>query len=339
MSAFQLSSITYMIDADTRLGHHQDVSVRLTDIKPYRALHELRALPGVLQVEGQRSVGVRLYSAQRRKLTTLHGLPANGTLRHLINSKLQVIPLPPHGLVLNSYLAEVLHVGVGDWIWVEVMEGRRQMLRLPITQLVHTDLGIDTYMELDALNRVLGDGLVVNSALLTAESTALPALQRELDRRPFIASTQSRLASIRAFFDTIAKTSNIFTWIAVLMGAAVNFGVVYNSARIALAERARELASLRILGFTQGEVSYILLGEQALLVLVSLPLGALVGNGLALFFAHSMRSEYYRIPVVLPPSAYALSALITLVSAIVSALAVYWRIRQLDLIGVLKTRE
>lgn len=339
MSAFQLSSITYMIDADTRLGHHQDVSVRLTDIKPYRALYELRALPGVLQVEGQRSVGVRLYSAQRRKLTTLHGLPANGTLRHLINSKLQVVPLPPNGLVINSYLAEILNVGVGDWIWVEVMEGRRQMLRLPITQLVHTDLGIDTYMDLDALNRVLGDGLVVNSALLTAESTALSALQRELDRRPFIASTQSRLASIRAFFDTIAKTSNIFTWIAVLMGAVVNFGVVYNAARIALAERARELASLRILGFTQGEVSYILLGEQALLVLVSLPLGALVGNGLALFFAHSMRSEYYRIPVVLPPSAYALSALITLVSAIVSALAVHWRIRQLDLIGVLKTRE
>ena len=213
------------------------------------------------------------------------------------------------------------------------------MLHLPITQLVHTYLGIDAYMNLDALNRTLGDGHVINNVVLTADSQSHAAVRRELDRRPYVASSESRLAAIRSFFETIAKTSNIFTWIAVLMGTVVNFGVVYNSARIALAERARELASLRILGFTQGEVSYILLGEQALLVLLSIPLGFVAGNGLALFFANGMRSDFYRIPVALPPSAYAFSALVTILSAIVSGLAVYWRIRQLDLIGVLKTRE
>ncbi|HRN77377.1 ABC transporter permease, partial [Ottowia sp.] len=125
----------------------------------------------------------------------------------------------------------------------------------------------------------------------------------------------------------------------VLMGAVVNFGVVYNSARIALAERGRELASLRVLGFTRGEVSYILLGELALLVLLSIPLGFAIGWGLSWFLATGMQSDLYRVPVVMHPSAYAFTALVTLVSAVLSSLAVHWRIRQLDLIGVLKTRE
>ena len=339
MAAFQTSAITYMIDIEYRLSRHYDISATLIDIQPERALHELRALPGVHRVEGSRSVPVRLYSENRRKLTAIHGLPTDSTLHRLTNTRLQHVPLPANGLVLNGYLAEQLQVGVGDRIWVEVVEGRRQMLHLPITQLVHTYLGIDAYMDLDALNRTLGDGHVINNVVLTADSQSHATVRRELDRRPYVASSESRLAAIRSFFETIAKTSNIFTWIAVLMGTVVNFGVVYNSARIALAERARELASLRILGFTQGEVSYILLGEQALLVLLSIPLGFVAGNGLALFFANGMRSDFYRIPVALPPSAYAFSALVTILSAIVSGLAVYWRIRQLDLIGVLKTRE
>lgn len=133
--------------------------------------------------------------------------------------------------------------------------------------------------------------------------------------------------------------TGVFTWIAVLMGGVINFGVVYNSARIALAERGRELASLRVLGFTQGEVATILLGELALLVLLSIPVSFAAGYALTWFLAHGMQSELYRVPIVLPPSSFAFTALVTLVSAVLSALAVYWRIRQLDMIGVLKTRE
>jgi putative ABC transport system permease protein len=133
--------------------------------------------------------------------------------------------------------------------------------------------------------------------------------------------------------------TGLFTWIALLMGAVINFGVVYNSARIALAERGRELASLRVLGFTQGEVSYILLGEQALLVLASIPLSFAAGYGLSWFLAHNLQSDLYRVPVHIPAAAYAHAALITVISALLSALAVRRRIHALDLIAVLKTRE
>jgi len=150
---------------------------------------------------------------------------------------------------------------------------------------------------------------VISGVLMTVDDPARPRVLRELDRRPRVAGADSRLAAIGAFYKTIAEMTGMYTWIAVLMGALVNFGVVHNSARIALAERGRELASLRVLGFTQGEVAYILLGELALLVLISLPLSIAAGYGLSWLVAHSMQSDLYRVPVVLTPSGYAFAAL------------------------------
>ncbi len=252
---------------------------------------------------------------------------------------LRRVALPPDGLVLGDYLAQRLGVKPGDLVWVEVLEGRQKKLQLPVVQLVQAYTGLPAYMDLQALNRALGDDDVVSGALLTVDAAAQTRVLHELDRRPRVAGAETRLGAVRAFFKSIAEFTGVFTWIAVLMGGVVNFGVVYNSARIALSERGRELASLRVLGLTQGEVSTILLGELALLVLVSIPLSFVVGWGLSAFLARGMQSDLYRVPVVLPPSSYAFAALITVLSAVLSSLAVYWRIRRLDLIGVLKTRE
>ena len=290
-------------------------------------------------VEGVRQVPVRLRHDNHSALTSIQGLPAGASLQRPVDMHLRRVALPPDGLVLGDYLAQRLGVKPGDLVWVEVLEGRQKKLQLPVVQLVQAYTGLPAYMDLQALNRALGDDDVVSGALLTVDAAAQTRVLHELDRRPRVAGAETRLGAVRAFFKSIAEFTGVFTWIAVLMGGVVNFGVVYNSARIALSERGRELASLRVLGLTQGEVSTILLGELALLVLVSIPLSFVVGWGLSAFLARGMQSDLYRVPVVLPPSSYAFAALITVLSAVLSSLAVYWRIRRLDLIGVLKTRE
>ena len=339
MARFQTGSINYMVDLTYRLAQQHDISASFIEAAPRSAVGELRALPGVQQVEGIRTVAVRLRHENHGVLTSIDGLPAGGELRRPVDTRLQRIALPPDGLVLGDFLAKRLHVGVGDRVWVEVLEGRQKRLQLPVVQLVREYVGVPAYMDLDALNRALGDGDVISGVLMTVDDAAQNRVLHELDRRPRVAGADSRLAAVSAFYKTIAEMTGVFTWIAVLMGGVVNFGVVYNSARIALAERGRELASLRVLGFTQGEVATILLGELALLVLVSIPFSFAAGYGLSWFLAQGMQSDLYRVPVVLPPSAFAFAALVTVVSAVLSSLAVYWRIRQLDMIGVLKTRE
>ncbi|MCZ2096597.1 MAG: ABC transporter permease [Anaerolineae bacterium] len=339
MARFQNGAIDRVIDVSYRLAQQHDIAASFIEAAPRRAADELRALPGVQLVEGMRSVAVRLRHENHSMLTRIDGLPAGGELRRPVDTQLRRVALPAQGLVLGDFLARRLRVGVGDRVWVEMLEGRQKQLHLPVVQLVQEYMGVSAYMDLDALNRALGDGDVISGVLITVDDPARPRVLRELDRRPRVAGADSRLAAIGAFYKTIAEMTGMYTWIAVLMGALVNFGVVYNSARLALAERGRELASLRVLGFTQGEVAYILLGELALLVLISLPLSFAAGYGLSWLVAHSMQSDLYRVPVVLTPSGYAFAALITLFSAALSSLAVYWRIRRLDMIGVLKTRE
>ena len=339
MARFQDSAINTMVELQFRLSQQQDLSASFIEVAPRRAVNELRALPGVRQVEGVRSVPVRFRSENRSLLTSIEGLPPGGDLRRPIDAQLRRIDLPDEGLVLNDYLAARLGVGVGDRVWVEVLEGRRAKLQLPVARLVREHVGLQAYMNLDALNRALGDGDVISGMLMTVDDGAEPAVFRELDRRPRIIGSASRLASVEALYRSIAQMTGLFMWISIVMGAIINFGVVYNSARIALAERGRELASLRVLGFTQGEVSYILLGELALLVLVSIPLSFAVGYGLSWYLASNLQSDLYRVPMHIAPSAYAFAALTTVISALLSALAVRERLFRLDLIGVLKTRE
>lgn len=339
MARFQTGSIHFMVELQYRLAQQHDLSASFIEPLPRRSLHELAALPGVGAVEGLRSVPVRLRHDNRHQQVSLTGLPADGRLRHALNDRLQSTALAPDGLVLNDHLAKRLGVGVGDSVWVEVLEGRRKHLRLPVTQLVREYVGMQAYMQLDALNRALGDGDVVNTALMTVDERTEAEVLEQLDRRPAVMGAESRRSAVRALYRSIGEMTGTFTWIALLMGATINFGVVYNAARIALAERGRELASLRVLGMTQGEVSYILLGELGLLVLLSIPLSFAFGYGLSWYMAQQLQSDLYRVPVHIPDSAYAFAALVTLASAVLSGLAVRWRVRQLDLIAVLKTRE
>jgi len=200
-------------------------------------------------------------------------------------------------------------------------------------------IGVQAYMSLDAMNRLLGDGDVISGAYLKVDAAQQTALYRLLERRPRVAGIGARLLAVQNFYDTLAESILVFTFVALVLGAVINFGVVYNSARISLSERGRELASLRVLGFTRGEVGYILLGELALLVLVAIPLGFVVGKALCAYFALNLQSDLYRIPVYVSAATYAFAGITMLVSTLLSALIVRRRIARLDLIEVLKTRE
>lgn len=339
MSDFQIGAINHLLAVEFGLARHYDVAASFTEAAPRRALHELRALPGVRAVEGTRMVSVRIGHLNHQVLTAIEGLPENARMRRPFSAGLQRMQLPPAGLVLGTWLARRLGVQPGDTVWVEVMEGRQPRLTLPVAQLLDESLGMNAYMSLPALNRALGDDDLASSAFLLVDKGMETSVLRELDRRPLVSSAESQAASLRNYRSTISTFTRIFTLMATLMGAIINFGVVYNSARMSLSERTRELASLRVLGFTRGEVSYILLGELALLVLLSLPVAAAVGYALSAFVAHGMSTELFRVPLIVRPSTFAFPSFVTCVSAIISALAVNWRVRRLDLIEALKTRE
>lgn len=339
-SLFPIDAVEFMIDVTFFRTMRQDVSVTFTEIRTLRPVEaELQRLPGVLRAEVFRAVPVTLRHGARHKRISITGLAQQSDLQKILDRQLRPLALPEGGVVLTDKLASLLGVVSGDMVRVEVKAGRRQQFDVPVAAIVEGYVGLGAYMRLDLLNRSLGDGNAASAANLMVDLRQRSALDKELKELPGVAGLSFLTTSLRTFRETLAKNLNIMTFIYVALASVVTFGVVYNSARIQLSERGRELASLRILGFTRAEVSTILLGEIAVLVLIAIPLGWAMGYALAQLIVESLDTELHRIPFVIERATYAKAALAVMLAAALSALLVRRRIDNLDLIAVLKTRE
>jgi len=336
---FFFDATEHMIDSYYYMSHRSDVSVVFAEATTPRVLEEARRLPSVLKAEPGRSVAVRLRNGPRSERTSLQGIAPGADLVRVLDADMQQSQPAPFGLMLSSKLADMLDAGRGDRLRVEVLEGKRRVLDIPVTAIVESYIGTPTYMDLAALNRLMDEGPRVSSVDLQIDGAHAATLYDELKDLPAVSGITLWSVAVQSFRDTMAETVNIVLFFYIGFGGAIAFGVAYNSARISLAERGRELASLRVLGLTRFEVSYILLGELVILALIALPVGCLIGYGLAGLMVTMMETELFRIPLVIAPSTYGLACSVVLGATLVSGLLVRRRIDTLDLIEVLKTRE
>ena len=337
---YQRGAIDFMVDVQFRHAAREDLAITFLEATGGRALHEVASLPGVRQVEGFRDVPVNLRFQHYHYRAALYGIQPEGRLHRSLDSRLRPVQVPPDGVILTDHLANnILHVKPGDLLTVEVLEGRRQTLRIPVQGITSQYLGVSAYLRQEVLNTLLREGDVVSGAYVSHEPDRAGPLYQALHDRPRVLGLVAHATAIRSFYATLGEFVLFFNLVATLLAGTIAFGVVYNSARIALSERSRELASLRVLGFTRGEIAYILLGELAVLTLAAIPTGFLAGAGLCGILVLAFESDLYRLPLVLTADNYALSATVVLISALLSGLLAWHRLGRLDLIGVLKTRE
>lgn len=336
---FQEGAIGYLIDVQFGLAQRDDLTVTFVDPTSWRVLHELEAVPGVHAVEPFRTAPAILRLGHRSYRTAIQGLASGGDLRRLLDDNLDVVPLPPEGLLLNDFLAGTLGARPGDRISVELLEGRRETREVPVAGVIREFTGVAAYMEVQALNRLLREGPAVSGAHLAVDADRRDAVVAALKEAPRVAGITDRRTAIQSFYDSMADIVLTFAFFTTLLAGSIAFGIVYNSARITLAERARELASLRVLGFTRGEISYILLGELGLITVIAIPPGFLIGLGLIAYIVRGVESDLYRIPLVAEPRVFAFAGAALLVASLLSALVVARRLHRLDLVAVLKTTE
>ena len=338
-ATFFQGAVDFMVNVQFKQSQKEDMTVTFIEPTSRKALHELKGLRGVEHVEVFRSVPVRLRSQQRSYRTSIRGIEPNNQLHFLLDTHLKPIDIPPAGIVLTDYLGNILGVKPGDMLTVEVLEGSKPLRQVPVVGLVKQYIGLMGYMDLFALNRLMKEDHTVSGAYLSVDSIDQPKIYRTLVEMPRVAGTLVREDEIRNFYETQAEALLFFTFVATLLAGTIAFGVVYNSARIALSERSRELASLRVLGYTRTEISYIFLGELGLLTLASIPLGLLIGRGMSAYLAKAIESDLFRVPVLVESATYSLAAAVVVVSACLSGLIVRHRLDHLDLVAVLKTKE
>ena len=336
----------YAIDAVDRLVavqfhtvQREDVTVVFQEPRPARARHELAHLPGVLRIEPYREVPARLRLGHRSRRVALLGLPADSELRRPVDQQLRPVALPPDGLVLNAKLAEILGARTGDIVTVEVLEGARPVRQVAVAALADEPVGLGAYMEAGALHRLMREGDTISGAYLKADPQAAPKLYSLLKHTPSISGVAVREAMLASFWKTFGESIWISTAFLVGFASVIAFGIVYNGARIALSERGNELACLRVLGYTRAEIGRILLGEQGLLTLVSIPAGFALGFALSLLLSRAFSRELFRLPLVVNAGTYAFAAMVVTAASVFSGIVVVERLRHMDLTEVLKSRE
>ena len=339
ISGFQKGAIDYMVKVQYNMSQREDLVVNYTEPTSLRSLYSLRGLQGVEHAEGFRVVPAILQFEHRSYRTTVNGIQPNGSLMRLLDTDLQTINLPPDGVILTDYLAELLHIKPGDLLTIEVLEGNRPTVQVPVAGIAKQYMGVNAYMQRATLNRLLKESYAISGAYLKVDKRYLRQVYSKLRDMPRIVGVVEHDSAIKSFYETLAQTILFFTFISAVLGASISFGVVYNSMRIALSERNRELASLRVLGFARGEVAYILLGELVLLTLVAIPLGLLIGYGLCAYLAFRFDSDLYRIPLQLDLNVYAFAALVVILSSIISGMMIWRNLAHLDMVAVLKTKE
>jgi putative ABC transport system permease protein len=336
---FGLDAMSYMLQVQFELVQRDDATVFFTEPESAGIRNEVARLPGVLGVEPFRTVPARLRFEHRTKRIDVTGLPPDGELRRLVDEKLRPVQLPVSGVLLTRKLGELLRVKPGEAITASVLEGARPVRTLMVAGLVDEPVGIGAYMDLHALNALMREEGSISGAYLKVDSHNAAALYRALKHLPAVSGVAFRDAVLRSFNQILDRSMRIVSVVEVLFACVIAFGVVYNSARIALSERGNELASLRVLGFTRREVTWLLLGEQGLLTLLAIPLGFALGIWTAWLLVRRLSTELYRIPLVLNSATFSFSALIIVIAALLSGMLVARRIDRLDLVAVLKSRE
>lgn len=336
---FFRDAIDHIVDSQFNRAMRNDVAVWTFEPLAERGRLELLRLPGVKAAESTRFVLVNLVNGHRKERVQIRGYATSAELYRVVDLHNQVLPLTGEGLLMTDRLARKLGLRAGDRVQVELLEGRERTLELSVEQLLPEMMGLNVYMRREALNRVLGEGDIANGFVLALDAGAEPALLEATRTMPGVAGAFSKASMLRNMQEITARNIRIMSTVLTAFAAVIAVGVVYNNARIALAERAWELASLRVLGFTRAEVSALLLGEMALFIAVALPLGMWLGWGLVHVLSQAMASDQFEFPVVIQPRTYAWAALCVVAAAVGSALVVRRRIDRLDLVAALKTRE
>lgn len=336
---FMVDALDYLIEFQFFTAQRHDVSLTFVEPTTSQARYELQHLPGVLSSETFRSVPCRLRFKHLHERVGIMGLEPDRQLFRLMDTEERDVPLPPDGLLLSQKLADLLQADVGDVIAVEVLEGERPTVRAPIAGLMTDYSGTNAYMNASALHQLLQEGRSISGSFLSVDSRYLDDLYAELKVTPQVSDVSVKEAALESFRSTVAENQLRMQTFNIIFACIIAFGVVYNTARISLSERSRELATLRVIGFTRAEISGILLGELAVLTLAAIPVGMAIGYGFAALTVWAFESELYRIPLVVSRATYAFAAAVTMIASLISGLVVRRRLDHLDLVSVLKSKE
>ncbi len=339
VGTFMEDAVDHVIDVQFQRAQRQDVLLTFNENASTHVLHDVHNLPGIFRAEPFRAVPVHLRHGQLRRRLSLMALEEQPRLFRVLDEEEKEVDLTGPGVTISEKLAEVLDLKIGDELSVELMEGRRGHYATRVKAIFpdYTDPG--AYLNLRELHKLLAEGERYSGAFVAADQERIPDLYAALKETPAVAGVTVKKAAIQNFNETIAENLRGMRITNATFAFIIAFGVIYNCALVTLAERSRDLATLRVMGFKRWEVSTVLLGELAVITLVAIPVGLPIGSFFAWLATLALDTETHRFPLVLTRATLTYAVVVVITSAVVSSLIVRRMLDKLDLIAVLKVKE
>lgn len=340
-----VAMLTVLIGFDTTLElsftvlDRSDANVVFVHPQTTKTVYELKAIPGIHHVEPVRMVSVIFKNANKSYRGIINGIVKQPYLYRALDSKFQPLSLEQTGIVITQSLAKILDISVGETLTVDVREGRRPLLLIPVIGISETLLGSPTYMDINRLNRYLNETDRISGAYLTIDAAYSASIYAVLKTMPAVAGISLKQDSQAAFTKLMDTGAGAMRYIMALIAAVITFGIVYNSARISFAEKERDLASLRVIGFTKAETAFVLLGELGLITLLALPIGGVFGYYLSIAISKGYSTDIYQVPAHFSPESYAIASIAVIIAALISGFFLQRDIDHLDMVSALKSKQ
>jgi putative ABC transport system permease protein len=334
-----LSSFDRTLDLNFNIIDRSDLTVSFNNALSNKILFELKSINGVIEVEPFRNVAAIMRNGFNVYRGGVNGLVELPRLNRAVDKDLESIRIAKGGIILGAGLAKTLNIKTNDILTVDVREGRRPVLRVPVVGVAETLIGSPAYMHLSTLNRSLGEPGRISGAHLRIDSSKGPAIYQTIKNLPSVSGVSLKKEARAAFKKIIDSGAGAIRYVMAAIAGIITFGIVYNSARIAFAERARDLASLRVIGFTKNETAFVLLAELAIITLISLPVGSILGYYLSFAISKGFSTDLYQIPTIFSPESFGFAAIAVLTAVAISGWLVKRDINTIDLVSSLKTRE
>jgi putative ABC transport system permease protein len=339
LGSFMQDAIYSLFDTMFTASKKYDLHVSFVEPQHSDTLHELHSLNGVLSVNLIRTLPIRAKSQQRERLLSIVGLDQKHDLSPLVDLQNRIIDLPTDGLLMSRKLAEVLHVSLGDRLMLEILEGKRAKLEIPVLAFIDDAAGETVYMNRRRLSELIQETPLATAAYLRIDDNLKSHVVSELERRPHVSHVVATADLKRSFLNTIAENVRRMRSINLFFSIIIAIGVIYSTARISIAERSRELATLRVLGFSRFEVTSIIVLELAILTMLAIPLGWLIGYGLSYMTVNAFDRELFRVPFVISVSTYAFAAIVVIGAMLGASWLIYRLIGKMNFVDVLKARD
>lgn len=340
LGSFLQNTINYVVELQFQKAQRQDAMLTFIDTLSASAAHDAAHLPGVTRVEAFRSVAVKMRNGTRSRRLALIGMNAQPTLYRILDASEQEVHLARgSGLTISQKLAELLDVEIGDAITVEILDRDQRTLEMSVTRIFPSYTDLSAYMNRTDLHELLREVEQLSGVFLSVDPAAMDELYAAVKQNSSVASVLDKHAAEASFVETISESISVMRIVNAIFSVAIALGVIYNCALIILAERARDLATLRVMGFRRKEVSRVLVGELASITLLSIPIGIPIGYGLSYLTTLALDTETHRFPLVIYRFTYAYATAVILAAATASAVYVRRMSSSLDLVAVLKVRD